>query len=90
MEEPDLCGTPDSTVPVVAHIDPELSFMETEAVSGSPLTEDMLNQMLPSGKDSPMTVGDDPHNPSLQHLLALINCVEEYVVKNLIYRNYPE
>ena len=58
-------------------IEPELSFMDTGAVSGSPITEEMLNQMLPSGAESPMTVGDDPHNPSLLHLLALINGVEE-------------
>ena len=77
MEEPEPCGPPDSTVPVEVTIEPELSFMDTEAVSGSPITEEMLNQMLPSGAESPMTVGDDPHNPSLLHLLALINGVEE-------------
>ena len=77
MGDPEPCGPPDSTMPVEVTIEPELSFMDTGAVSGSPITEEMLNQMLPSGAESPMTVGDDPHNPSLLHLLALINGVEE-------------
>ena len=77
MGDPEPCGPPDSTMPVEVTVEPELCFMDTGAVSGSPITEEMLNQVLQPDAESPMTVGDDPNNPSLLHLLAVIHGVEE-------------
>ena len=78
MEGSEPSGPPDLTMPVVVPMEPESFFMDTGAEAGSPITEDMLNQVLqPDDAESPMTVADDPGNPSLLHLLAVINGVEE-------------
>ena len=78
MEGSEPSGPPDLTMPVVVPVEPESFFMDTGAEAGSPITEDMLNQVLqPDDAESPMTVADDPGNPSLLHLLAVINGVEE-------------